>query len=120
MSLDPVSLAQRMLDTTQAGQLRKKHNGSGEAMPAPSCPLRPTGMLVGGPGFEPGFSESESDVLPLDDPPPADSTALNCSAAGWYMQQCRGIGGGYPGQSKNLAVSAFMRWGMAISCGFVR
>ena len=25
--------------------------------------------MAGGPGFEPGFSESESDVLPLDDPP---------------------------------------------------
>ena len=48
--------------------------------------------LAGGPGFEPGFSESESDVLPLDDPPPADSTAPDCSAAGWYMQQCRGTG----------------------------
>ena len=25
--------------------------------------------VAGGPGFEPGLSESESDVLPLDDPP---------------------------------------------------
>ena len=25
--------------------------------------------LVGGPGFEPGLAESESAVLPLDDPP---------------------------------------------------
>ena len=25
--------------------------------------------MTGGPGFEPGLSESESDVLPLDDPP---------------------------------------------------
>ena len=32
-------------------------------------------MLAGGPGFEPGFSESESDVLPLDDPP-AEGRAL--------------------------------------------
>lgn len=27
------------------------------------------GMLAGGPGFEPGLTESESVVLPLDDPP---------------------------------------------------
>ncbi len=26
-------------------------------------------ILAGGPGFEPGFTESESVVLPLDDPP---------------------------------------------------
>ena len=26
-------------------------------------------MLAGGPGFEPGLAESESAVLPLDDPP---------------------------------------------------
>jgi hypothetical protein len=27
-------------------------------------------MVAGGPGFEPRFSESESDVLPLNYPPP--------------------------------------------------
>ena len=27
-------------------------------------------LLAGGPGFEPGLAESESAVLPLDDPPP--------------------------------------------------
>ena len=26
-------------------------------------------LLAGGPGFEPGLAESESAVLPLDDPP---------------------------------------------------
>ena len=26
-------------------------------------------LLAGGPGFEPGLTESESVVLPLDDPP---------------------------------------------------
>ena len=28
--------------------------------------------IIGGPGFEPGLTESESVVLPLDDPPSAD------------------------------------------------
>ncbi len=26
-------------------------------------------LMAGGPGFEPGLAESESAVLPLDDPP---------------------------------------------------
>lgn len=29
-------------------------------------------QLAGGPGFEPGHSDPESDVLPLDDPPTLD------------------------------------------------
>src|SRR5690606_7236408 len=39
--------------------------------------------VAGGPGFEPGFSESESDVLPLDDPPAA-LRAYPVSAAGCH------------------------------------
>ncbi len=30
---------------------------------------RAISVLAGGPGFEPGLAESESAVLPLDDPP---------------------------------------------------
>ena len=31
--------------------------------------LNPWLSMAGGPGFEPGFTESESVVLPLNDPP---------------------------------------------------
>lgn len=32
--------------------------------------------MAGGPGFEPGLAESESAVLPLDDPPAAVETII--------------------------------------------
>ena len=35
--------------------------------------------LAGGEGFEPPLSESESEVLPLDDPPVAGPTYVNAS-----------------------------------------
>ena len=37
--------------------------------PNKNGPLRGRFDLAGGPGFEPGFTESESVVLPLNDPP---------------------------------------------------
>ncbi len=33
-------------------------------------------LLAGGPGFEPGFTESESVVLPLNDPPSSVSIEI--------------------------------------------
>lgn len=33
------------------------------------CPVQTRNSLAGGLGFEPRFAESESAVLPLDDPP---------------------------------------------------
>ena len=41
-------------------------------IPGPKTKRAPEGarfVLAGGPGFEPGSAESESAVLPLDDPP---------------------------------------------------
>lgn len=38
--------------------------------------------LAGGPGFEPRFSESESDVLPLNYPPTLSSPAVEKYASG--------------------------------------
>jgi hypothetical protein len=35
-------------------------------------------LLAGGPGFEPGLTESESVVLPLDDPPVAGCLMTVC------------------------------------------
>src|SRR5436853_2238933 len=48
---------------------------SGRFLRLPHAPERPH-CLAGGLGFEPRFSESESDVLPLNYPPKRRSTLL--------------------------------------------
>src|SRR5689334_4742787 len=45
--------------------------GKAKAPPGRGCGPRPAECLAGGLGFEPRLAESESAVLPLDDPPAA-------------------------------------------------
>ena len=59
--LDPFFWKKR--DLLEVGASRKTPN-----------PLK---RLAGGPGFEPGLTESESVVLPLDDPPNGSDRILS-------------------------------------------